>query len=65
MRGEPEQEPTDEEIKRDRARRRAAQYERDKGREENARRIEAGRADESAIVETMLWLDGAIMLPGF
>lgn len=40
----------------DRARRAAAVWERNQGRESAARIIEAGQSDESAIMRTMLWL---------
>ena len=41
----------------DRARRRAANWERQHGRDECAKIVEAGKADESAIVRTMRWLN--------
>lgn len=36
-------------------RRSAAHYARERGREDDARRIEAGRADTSPLVQTMMW----------
>lgn len=41
----------------DRARRRAANWERELGRDECAKVVEAGTADDSAIVRTMRWLN--------